>query len=361
MGDAVWFFHHAGTQLGPLTWSELREHAGRGEIDADDLVWQPGMADWEPAATIEGLFVDPSPGEEASIPVDQEEIPRQTWKPASAKLQKPSMPAHLRAAEGTLLALGRSLPALNLDRVDRIAESATQVAYLGAAALAMISLMIVGIRASAPVLFIFSVASIPLALLLVYVAARFMTACRDRLDGAATALGSTVVLEGSAALVLCVGVLSAALGIGFAVLGAGLISVLVGLGILLVLVYGSAALLDASALNVTIRDGLSNTEEVVAAVAVFAKLFFLRLTPVILGVGSLAALFAAVGLLVMSLGEGGVEVWAAVMVWGRILTVATIPFVAWSVFLVLWLPLGVARSLALSSDASSRASDASPE
>jgi hypothetical protein len=361
MGDAVWFFHHAGTQLGPLTWSELREHAGRGEIDADDLVWQPGMADWEPAATIEGLFAESSPEEGAGVPVEQEETPRQTWKPALAKRQKPSVPAPLRAAEGTLLALGRSLPAPNLDRVDRIAESAAQVAYLGAAALAMMCLVIVGIRASAPVLFVFAVASIPLALLLAYVTARFLTACRDRLDDAATALGSTVVLEGSAALLLSAGVLSAAMGIGFAVLGAGLIPVLVGLGILLVLVYGSAALLDASALNVTIRDGSSNTEEVIAAVAVFAKLFFLRLTPVILAAGSLAALFAAVGLVVMSLGDTGVEVWAAVIVWGRVLAVATIPVVAWGAFLVLWLPLGVARSLVLSSDTGSRESGTSRE
>ena len=111
----------------------------------------------------------------------------------------------------------------------------------------------------------------------------------------------------------------------------------------------------------TIRDGLSDTEEVIAAVAVFAKLFFLRLTPVILAAGSLAALFAAVGLLVMSLGDGGVELGAAIMVWGRVLAVATIPVVAWSVFLLLWLPLGVARSLALSSDTNSRASDTSRE
>ncbi len=361
MGDAVWFFHHAGTQSGPLTWSELKEHAGRGEIDKDDLVWQPGMADWEPAGTVEGLFADPGSGDEAGAPVEQEEKPRQAWKPTAAKRQKPSMPAHLRAVDGTLLALGRGRSGAQsgssrshrrvcgsgrIPRRRRVCDDLVddrRDPNTGAGTDRFCCRLDPYCSASG------------------LCCGSFSDRCRNRLDGAVTVLGSTVILDGLAALVLCAGVLAAALGIGLAALGAGMVPLLIGLGALLVFVYGAAALLDASALNVKIRDGLSNTEEVIAAVAVFAKLFFLRLTPVVLAVGALAALFAAVGLLVMSLGDGGVQVWAAVAVWGRVLSVATVPVAAWIAFLVLWLPLGVARSLIASGGTESHGSDPNRE
>src|SRR2546423_726583 len=51
-------FHYArnGQQHGPVTSAHLRELAAAGELKHDDLVWQEGMANWEPAAKIKGLF-----------------------------------------------------------------------------------------------------------------------------------------------------------------------------------------------------------------------------------------------------------------------------------------------------------------
>ena len=354
MGDAVWFFHHAGTQLGPMTWSELKERAERGELDREDLVWQPELADWEPAGTVEGLFQIPDSAETAQTPSEAGAESKPRWKASGAKRQGTLLPAHLRAVDGTLRALGRTVPAQMLDRIDRIAESAAQVAYLGAAAFAMIALVVIAIRTPAPVLFVFALASIPGALLLAWVAARFLIAARNRLDGTESVFGSTVVLDGLAALVLCAGVLAVAVGLGLTVAGAGMIPLLVGLALVLVHIYAAAALTDAKAVNVNIREAASNTEETVASLAVLAKLIFLRMAPVVFAVAALAALFAAVGLLVMSIGEGSVPVWAAVAVWGRVLSVATIPVAAWFVFLLLWLPLGVAQSLMVPGGAESR-------
>jgi hypothetical protein len=46
-----------GQQSGPFTVEQLRAMVARGELAPTDLVWKDGMAGWEPASTIPGLFV----------------------------------------------------------------------------------------------------------------------------------------------------------------------------------------------------------------------------------------------------------------------------------------------------------------
>jgi hypothetical protein len=45
-----------GQQNGPFSVEELRVMVARGELAPTDLVWKDGMAGWEPASTIPGLF-----------------------------------------------------------------------------------------------------------------------------------------------------------------------------------------------------------------------------------------------------------------------------------------------------------------
>lgn len=56
MSDASWYYAADGEARGPLTFGDLRETAARGEIVAATLVWTTGLADWQPAETIDGLF-----------------------------------------------------------------------------------------------------------------------------------------------------------------------------------------------------------------------------------------------------------------------------------------------------------------
>ena len=51
-----WFYIRDGQQTGPVPFEELTAMAGRGEIAAHDLVWCEGMADWQPAHSIDGLL-----------------------------------------------------------------------------------------------------------------------------------------------------------------------------------------------------------------------------------------------------------------------------------------------------------------
>jgi hypothetical protein len=56
-----------GQQLGTFSIEQLQAMAASGELQPADLVWKEGMAGWEPASTVPGLFAGPP----ASIPATQ--------------------------------------------------------------------------------------------------------------------------------------------------------------------------------------------------------------------------------------------------------------------------------------------------
>ncbi len=50
-----------GKQTGPFPLEQLKAMAASGELLPTDLVWTEGMANWEPASTIPGLFQAAAP------------------------------------------------------------------------------------------------------------------------------------------------------------------------------------------------------------------------------------------------------------------------------------------------------------
>ena len=56
MSDRSWFLAFDGQQHGPYPEGQLREFIAEGRITADTLVWTEGMADWQKAGDIPGLF-----------------------------------------------------------------------------------------------------------------------------------------------------------------------------------------------------------------------------------------------------------------------------------------------------------------
>ena len=58
MDTPQWFYGRDGARQGPVSEDELRRLAGAGELRAHDLVWRDGMANWQPAAEVPGLFPD---------------------------------------------------------------------------------------------------------------------------------------------------------------------------------------------------------------------------------------------------------------------------------------------------------------
>ena len=75
----LWYYARNDQRHGPVPLLELRRLASSGSFDATDLVWSPGMADWVPAANVDGLFSGrpstvaafpiPAPSAVADVPV----------------------------------------------------------------------------------------------------------------------------------------------------------------------------------------------------------------------------------------------------------------------------------------------------
>lgn len=53
---AVWYYLKNGQRLGPVSAADLKNLATAGELVPDDPVWKEGMAGWEPARSVKGLF-----------------------------------------------------------------------------------------------------------------------------------------------------------------------------------------------------------------------------------------------------------------------------------------------------------------
>jgi hypothetical protein len=56
MSDRSWFYASQGQQQGPYPEIHLRDLIARGVVAVDTLVWSQGMAGWEKAGDIPGLF-----------------------------------------------------------------------------------------------------------------------------------------------------------------------------------------------------------------------------------------------------------------------------------------------------------------
>jgi len=339
MGDAVWFFHHEGRQLGPMSWAELQDHAARGEIDPDDLVWQPKLADWEPARAQVGLFAHSPP--ESGV----EEKTTAVWDSQPSVRSPSTVRAQLKPAESLLRAYGRALSLPTLNRIDNGIIMIGQVAYLFAAILATILMLVVGIQHREITPILLAVAGFPTVFMLALSAAWALAALRLRIDISPTVLDGRSILDAVAALAVGFGAVTAVAGLALAVAGASVVSVLGGIGVSFLLFYSAAVALEPATVNVSLRKGRSAGDSV-AELSFVAKLVFLRLPPVVFMIVATAAAVMVVVFFATSIGGSElVPEWVAVLVWGRVLSVALLPIAAWLVFVVVWTTLEVARSL----------------
>jgi hypothetical protein len=85
--DIQWYIARDGKQHGPLTDIEMRTFVAHSYLRPTDLIWRPGMTDWQPAtAVFPAVFQPPAP-----MPVPQIQAPAQPQlqqqAPASAPLQ----------------------------------------------------------------------------------------------------------------------------------------------------------------------------------------------------------------------------------------------------------------------------------
>ena len=67
--DAQWYIARDGKQHGPLTDVEMKTFVGHNYLRPTDLIWKPGMPDWQPAPQVfSGLFQQPMPNAAPAAP-----------------------------------------------------------------------------------------------------------------------------------------------------------------------------------------------------------------------------------------------------------------------------------------------------
>lgn len=59
--DAEWYINRDGHSSGPFSFDQLVTAARSGQLHKADFTWQPGMQDWQPAASVAGLWLPPVP------------------------------------------------------------------------------------------------------------------------------------------------------------------------------------------------------------------------------------------------------------------------------------------------------------
>jgi hypothetical protein len=57
MSQSAWYYASNNQRLGPVAFEQLRHLAATGQLAPQDLVWTEGMADWQPASSVPGVFV----------------------------------------------------------------------------------------------------------------------------------------------------------------------------------------------------------------------------------------------------------------------------------------------------------------
>jgi len=339
MGESVWFYHHEGQQLGPMSWAELQGLAARGEIDADDLVWQPKLADWEPAKAQVGLFAQLPP--ESGV----EEKPSAVWGLRPPARSPSTVMAHLKPAESLLRAYGRALSVPTLNRIDNVVTAIGQITYLLTAVLAAGFMLVVGIQNRDIIPVLLAIAGIPAAFMLALSAAWVLATLQSRIEGSPTYLDRRRFPDAVAAIGVGLGVLTAVSGLALTVAGGSVASVLGWIGASVLLFYSAGVALDPATVNVSIQKERAAGDSV-AELYFVAKLVFLRLPPLVFMIAATAAAIIVVTFFVTSIGESGLApVWVTILVWGRVLSIALLPMAAWLIFVVVWTTLEVARSL----------------
>ncbi len=139
-----YYYARGGQRFGPVSGSQLKELAASGQLAPDDLVWKDGMADWEPARKLKGLFAiqPPVPPPLPTSPVSAEPAISASDAPTPLfEIDEPTLPAPTTGSSaGWEHRLGRFQPIV--DRYGRQLEIAPRPLLALAAGAACLVLLV---------------------------------------------------------------------------------------------------------------------------------------------------------------------------------------------------------------------------
>jgi len=270
----------------------LVQHSGD-----DLLVWREGMAQWvAPSGLPEfaGASGAPPPAPQPSAGARQRSGGRGFAQAANSGVEafvaadESRMLPHLGWLDTLIASIGRGISVARLDLIDDLARKIGHV-FLPAAALMIFLYQIIeagktGARARD---FLSALWVLPLAVVVQYIAVKFLSADRQLIDRSPNRLSSRAFLD-SMALLLVIGILVAVVGgLATAINLRSATPALIGLGSAALYVYLLGATIHAECVNTTVGGEASAGQEALAIYAFFLKAL-LRLTPLAYGLASLA-------------------------------------------------------------------------
>jgi len=291
-GVAAWYYARNNVEHGPVSWSALKQMGASGELGPDDRVWKGGMAEWEPASEIAGLFGGGSRSSGRS----------------NGKSGTPRAASASRTLIDDLLnQIRKVITASDLDAACRALIQVGGYALL----LAMIAgpglLIVMAVKADSLSGGVFAFAAFFGLIVLRYVAIRLSAACHALVQASQHRLSSTAFPDSLACFLLFLGFGTAGYSIfeglrqDSGVLTA--ITMASGAQSLAVWCYAACAALHPRWLNVDCSTTVRAGEEGIGVLAFLLKLF-LRFAPVQFGVNASLGALGLVAALCMLLAGG---------------------------------------------------------
>lgn len=103
---AQWHYSKGGERHGPVSSDQLRQLAASGQLGPTDLVWRDGMAEWQKASSVKGLFPSQTSGPTEPPPIPL--TPPPEADPASTTPEPAAGRSEKRGLLGTLSSLGHA-------------------------------------------------------------------------------------------------------------------------------------------------------------------------------------------------------------------------------------------------------------
>jgi hypothetical protein len=354
MSDPLWYLYQDNAQQGPMPLEALRAMADQGKLRPDSLVTRVGMSDWSPARTVPELFpqepamrppLPPGVGPRRDYLALGRGFAERVHRVVGADDVTGTLP-HLKLVRLLLQGLRRAMTESTLGAADLVARQAGHLAYIAAAAVLMLTYLILGVRLNSFSLVFGGLLLLPaLAILLHYVAALFLDAGASLLRKSPSELSSPAILTFFVLAFFAGGVFCFFWGLYQLILGGTLLTFGLWLGHAVVLLYACAIALNAATVNVHPGNGLSAGEEALG-IAMFLLKVPVRLVPFLFGVGAVVGLCAAVYALYLAIASEPIFVVDDVhTIAHRVLAVALLPLVTYVGFAVSALLVEVLRAV----------------
>ena len=289
MASLEWYYAKGNQQHGPVSASDLKQFADRGELEPEDLVWCEKLEDWTPARKVGGLF--------------EEEPPAPPPRPVKAPPRPPLHGGSPPAFERSEAAFARSRQRSGRHLFDRVIEFArgqftTQFAdvtttiftlaghyglYAAMALLLLFSLFL-SVETKQVNMALLGMAGLVMLVVLQY-AARCFSEALDRLNRSTPARMQSTAFLNCFALLHVFGGLVALLALTVLAVQTGRLSlVLPAIAVFILFQYVAVLALNPGTLSITIGADVTAGEEAIGVLSFLVKLW-LRLVPVAFGVG----------------------------------------------------------------------------